>query len=567
MKHFSLASLWEAATSNPDHCFMALPGRDIAYADLVSGIRAELARFDAHSLPVCSRILIVSPDEAHAMITFIAALLDGHAAVMLTPDTPDMRIAAIEQAVEPDLVCRDAAEMVQGSGRDPRLPPDKDNLAYILFTSGTTQDPSGVAISRDNLFSQLETLSRLFGCNQQSRIFNDMVLAHGDGLVQGPLLALANGATLVRAGGFSLTRIEEWLDTIRKTRASHFITVPTIWSMIERYTTRTDYFSDPACRYLISVAAKLETELWQKLERRFGKALYNEYGLTETVASALYAGPHPEMGPVGTIGRPVDCEAMISDGAGGETDVGHPGELLLRGRNVFKGYWRNSERTAKSFTPEGWLRTGDLALKRKDGAYEILGRIKSIIMMGGFLIRPEEIDEVMVSHPAVAQSVTLGVENEEFGEIPITTVVLDGIASEAELTAYARERLEPLKVPKRFLAVGEVPRGVSGKPNLTELRRNVIGALNVPQTTSSADDSLANSVLVLAAQVFRSDPDSLSMESTPGSVPGWDSFSHVTLMLAAESRFGCALDPTSATSVRCIRDFVKLIDGARRSGS
>jgi long-chain acyl-CoA synthetase len=566
MSGFSLASLWETACASAGRCFMSLPDREVSYGDLVSGIRAELARFDAHGLTPGSRVLIVTEDEQQAVTTFIAALLDGHAAVMLAPGTPEKRISAIAETVEPGLMCRDAAEGARGSVRDPRLPSDGEGLAYILFTSGTTQAPSGVAVSRDNLLSQLDTLSRLFGCTAQSRIFNDMVLAHADGLVQGPLLALANGATLIRAGGFSIPRMEEWLGRIDESRATHVITVPTVWSMIERNAARADYFSAPGCRYLISVAAKLETGLWQRLEQRFGKPLYNEYGLTETVVSALYAGPHPEMGPVGTIGRPVDCEAMISNGADGEAEVGKPGELLLRGRNIFTGYWRNPDRTAQSFAPGGWLRTGDLALKREDGAYEILGRIKSIIMMAGFLIRPEEIDEVMLSHPAVAQSVTVGVEHEEFGEIPITAVVLDGAVSEAELTTHARERLEPLKVPKRILPVGEIPRGVSGKPNLAELRRNISSALSPVQPSSAPDDSLADAVLTLASQVFRSDRAALNLESAPGSVPGWDSFSHVTLMLAAETRFGCVLNPASATSVRSLRDFVAIIEKARKSG-
>jgi long-subunit acyl-CoA synthetase (AMP-forming) len=141
------------------------------------------------------------------------------------------------------------------------------------------------------------------------------------------------------------------------------------------------------------------------------------------------------MGPVGTIGKPVDCEAMISDGAGGEAHTGTPGELLLRGRNVFAGYWKNPERTAESFTTDGGLKTGDLALKREDGSYEILGRVKTIVMMAGFLIRPEEIDEAMASHPAVSQAVTVGLPHEEFGEIPVTAVVLDPPTPEAGLAA------------------------------------------------------------------------------------------------------------------------------------
>lgn len=567
MSELTLAMLWDRLVERPGHCFLSAPGREVSYANLGRLIRAELARFDSGGLAAGSRVLILVEDEVQAIAAFIAAILDGMTAVMLAPGTPEQRVAAITRAVDPGLVCR-AAPQEGPAARAPRLPDSRDEPAYILFTSGTTQSPSGVTITRDNLLANLATLSRLFGCDSGSRIFNDMVLAHADGMIQGPVLALASGATLIRAGGFSIHGMEGWLDRISETRASHVITVPTVWALIDRYAMREDYFSAPECRYLMSVAARLDTALWRRIEARFGRPLYNEYGLTETVASALYAGPHPEMGPVGTIGKPVDCEAMVSDGAGGDAGTGRPGELLLRGRNVFPGYWKNPTRTAESFTPDGWLRTGDLAVKREDGALEILGRVKTIVMMAGFLIRPEEIDEAMAAHPAVSQAVTVGLPHEEFGEIPVTAVVLDQPATEAELAAHARDRLEPLKVPKRILALAAIPRGPSGKPNLAELRRTLEQQLAAePAPAAAAAEDLSDAVLALAAQVFRAAPGTLSLASGPGSVPGWDSFSHVTLMFAAGTRFDVDFDMATPTKIRSLADLVTAIAEARPPGS
>lgn len=566
MSEFTLASLWERLCARPGHCFLSAPDRDVSYGELETMVRAELARFDDRALQPGSRVLILIEDERQAIATFIAAILDGMTAVMLAPGTPEQRVAAITGAVEPGLVCRAGPPASERATRLPRLPSSPDAPAYILFTSGTTQSPSGVTITRDNLLANLATLSRLFGCDQHIRIFNDMVLAHADGMIQGPLLALANGATVIRAGGFSIHGMEPWLDRIGETRATHVVTVPTVWALIDRYAARDDYFSGPECRYLMSVAAKLDTSLWRRIETRFERPLYNEYGLTETVASALYAGPHPEMGPLGTIGKPVDCEARIDDGGGREAETGQPGELQLRGRNVFAGYWKNPVRTAESFAPGGWLRTGDLAVKREDGAYEILGRMKTIVMMAGFLIRPEEIDEAMTAHPSVSQAVTVGLPHEEFGEIPVTAVVLDAPAEEAALAAHARQRLEPLKVPKRIVALTAIPRGLSGKPNLGELRLMLEQALAGDQRPPAAEDDLSRAVLALAAQVFRADPSALSLASGPGSVPGWDSFSHVTLMFSAGSSFGVDFDMTTHTRMSSLGDLVEAIAEARARG-
>jgi acyl-CoA synthetase (AMP-forming)/AMP-acid ligase II/thioesterase domain-containing protein/acyl carrier protein len=568
MTAIDLKSLWQRTADQPDHVFLSTPQTTLTYRDLGAAIRSELARFDAAGLAPGQRVLICTPDEVAAIIIFTAALLDGLVPVMLAPGTPERRLEAISEAVEPGLTCRSCTPGQAPASRLPRLPDAPDDLAYILFTSGTTESPSGVAISRRNLLSNVATISRLFGYGTQSRIFNDMALAHADGFVQGPLMALANGATLIRSGGFTLQGMEAWLDRVQETAATHVITVPTVWSLIHQFAKRDDYFSGHHCRALLTVAARLDTELWQRLERRFGRPVYNQYGLTETVASALYAGPHPDMGAPGTIGKPIDCAARIEAvHADAPTQPDGVGELQLRGDNVFAGYWRNPGRTAQCFTDDGWFRTGDLARQRPDGSYEILGRIKTIIMMAGFLIRPEEIDAVMMTHPAIAEAVTVGLPDTEFGEIPVTAVVLKGDADEVSLTAHARGALEPLKVPKRIIALPALPRGLSGKPDLKAIMEIVSTTLAARQDSSRAGTAVATEVLRIASRVFRTDPARLTLESTPSDVEGWDSYSYVTLLLAAETRFGLDIAAHHATDIKNLGDLAAVISEHRaRSG-
>lgn len=560
-----------------------------SFKALQSDIRKCCGLFSAAGLDPGARILIQTGNERIAVAVFTAALLDGLVPVMLTPETPTARRRGIAELTEPGLVVLDRAlcaddpaisshpyvlrcsgvhdsfemlERLRGDQaipiattvtasmqRPPRCTAAPDDLAYILFTSGTTSAPKGVMVTHRNLFAHLETLSRVFAYHHDSAIFNGMVLAHGDGLVQGPLLALANGCRLIRPPAFSPHGLETYLTLVREKRATHFITVPTIYGFIDRYARLDDYFAGDEFIALLSVAAKLEEPLWRRLEKRFGRPVYNQYGLTETVASALYAGPGPHLGPIGTIGKPIDVAVRLM--RDGRTAAGNEaGEIWLSGENVSPGYFADPAATAEKY--EGpWLKTGDLAIRRPDGAYEVVGRIKTIIMSGGFLINPEEVDEALLSHPAVVEAVTLGLPDADFGEIPVSAVVLDTVADEFELTAHCSRLLEPKKVPKRIAILPSIPRGDAGKPQLTALRSIVTVHLRgAPAPSVRASEAL---VIEAASQVFRIPASALSLDSSPDSVPAWDSFAHVALILEVQRRSNRDIPPGIAVTIDSLR--------------
>jgi long-chain acyl-CoA synthetase len=584
-------SLREAITASPSADFLIQPERKFSFADLTRGLRQWLSAFDAHGIAPGERVVMRTSDDQAAITFFLAAMLDGVVPVVLSAETPAHRVRALCGAVEAALFVADAgfaagtpmpptialtapaprrfalraAPMVPAlaftpAERAPRLPLDEAGLAYILFTSGTTAAPSGVCISRGNLFANLATLSRVFGYDAHSRIFNDMILAHADGMIQGPVLAALNGCAVIRSGGFQIGRIEEWLNRVRSARATHVITVPTIWAMIDGYAAHDDYFDAPECRSLLSVAAKLPEPLWQRLETRFKRPVFNQYGLTETVASALYAGPQAEMGAFGTVGKPIDCEARIDPAASGADGAG---ELQLRGDNVFAGYWGDPARTAASFVEGGWLKTGDLARLRSDGSFDVLGRIKAVIMTGGFLIHPDEIDEAMLLHPAVQESATVGMADAMFDEVPLTAVVTRAPTDENTLTEHARTHLEPQKVPKRIIALAAIPRGESGKANLAALRTALEQALGAAAPDRSADET-QQAVLAAAADVFRVSPGALSLRTAQGDIAGWDSFSQISLVLTVEQSLGVRIPASRIAVIRSLGDLVSAVEVLRR---
>ncbi len=589
------AKVWEILEARGKAAFLITPQQTFSYADLREAIRRWLGLFDRAALQSGDRVLIRTQNEFAMVSAFLATILDGKVAVALTGDTPISRRDAVANFAEAHCIIDDEEEATPfrnghyftlgsedagatGGGflaklrgnrpsaikglpkepakRSPSLNAAKDDLAYLLFTSGTTGEPAGVMITHGNLFANLSTLSRLFEYEASSRIFNDMALAHADGIVQGPLLAVANGCALIRAGGFSISGLEEWLGQIRKHRATHAIMVPTIWSMIDSYAAHDDYFDAPEMRSLQSVAAKLDLDLWRRIEKRFGLPLASHYGLTETVTSALYAGVGPGMGPIGGLGLPIDCEARIDPGADGA------GELQLRGDNVFSGYWRNEERTAASFTHDGWMRTGDLAERKDDTSYAILGRLKNIIMSGGFLIRPEEIDEVMLRHSAVRESVTVALDDEMFGEIPGTAIALKDAqtpCSPQELIEHARAQLEPRKVPKHCVVLEAIPRGLSGKAEIAKVQAALAQLIDGPESDSPTNADTADietKVLELAARTFRADIAALSMDMGPGDIAGWDSFSHLSLILEAERQFDIRLPASKIAQITKLADLV-----------
>lgn len=578
--------------------FMELEDREVTYQELLDSIRRTCGLFDELGLEPGQRIMIQSADDTSAMTLFLAALLDGLTPVLITVETQLPRARSIYEKAQPEAVFLDenkrlvetwfgetrtigilarpraktgllarlrassarSTDTYPGNldaleGRAPRGGRAGDDLACLVFTSGTTSSPKGVRLTHRNIFAHLATLRRVFGYGEDSRIFNAMILAHSDGLIQGPLLTAFSGSRLIRLGAFSLQNLESHLNRVHASRVTHFLSVPTVYAMIQRYAEHDDYFADPELRHVISVAAKIEPTLWHGFKRRFGHTLVNMYGLTETVTGGLFSGPGENMGGIGTIGKTVDIDARIVDPTTGQ-DVkdGAAGELWLRGDNVTPGYLDDLVENKERFH-EDWLRTGDLARRREDGAYLIVGRIKSTLNSGGLLIRPEEIDEVLLMHPDIREAVTVGLDDPEWGEIPASAVVT--ALDDVQILAHCREHLERLKVPRRIVHMDSIPRGDAGKPVLKKLRELMTAVGTNAETDPAAARIDEREVIETAAATFKLGTETLSINDGPEQIGGWDSFGHLALITACEKRFEVKLSAQAvieATTLRKLAD-------------
>jgi long-chain acyl-CoA synthetase len=438
-----------------------------------------------------------------------------------------------------------------------------DRGALVLFTSGTTSNPKGVQLTHGNLEAQLRTLLQHYGVNEDSRIANHLPLHHSDGLNQGPLLALATGATWIRPPSPTMKNLGQMLDLIYRERGTFLVTVPTVLAMMTRLpATYDDSFTSPDFRFVISSAGFLDERLWRDFETRFSTMVVNVYGLTETACEVLYCGPSETTRKLGTIGKPVDSEARIVDAEGRELGTGEVGELWVRGANVMAGYFENPEATSQVFHGT-WFMTGDLATRDAEGFYRIVGRIKNVIIRGGMNVYPDDVSAVLLGLEGLAAAVTVGVADEVLGERVISCVVASDptkAPSVDEIFAQCRAELAPEKHPNEVLIVEALPYGPSGKVELAKVRAMVEQRQAGEAGAANAKQSPQEKILAIAGVVFHQPVSALSAESSDVTTQGWDSLSYLEFIMTLERQFDFKMDPRDVMNLRSLGDAVRVVE-------
>jgi long-chain acyl-CoA synthetase len=435
-------------------------------------------------------------------------------------------------------------------------------IAYILFTSGTTSRPKGVEITHRNLAAQMQTFVQQYQLDDTNRLLNVLPLHHTDGLTQGVTLALAAGATLFRRSRFRVDRLPQLLDTIYADRVTHLVTVPSVIALIANLDDEYDEcFQTEDFRFVISTAAYLDEHLWRRFEARFRTQIVNVYGLTETVCEGLYCGPDLNTRRVGTIGKPVDCEARIVDESGRDVAPGTTGELILRGDNVMRGYFRMPEETA-AVLKDGWFHTGDLAATDPDGYYRIVGRKKSVIITAGMNVYPEDVTSVLRSIPGVLDAVTFGMPDDAWGERVVACVIpVPGQALSVEgIAGEFLERASREKLPLEIHIVEDLPRGPAGKVILAEVKAMIEPPRRLAPRAATGEE-VEQRVLMVGARTFKTDIRALSLQSDPTNTAGWSSLAHVEFLLALEAEFEVRLTPRDLMTIECLGDAVRALGG------
>ncbi len=340
-----------------------------------------------------------------------------------------------------------------------------DDLATLQYTGGTTGVPKGAMLTHRNLVAQVTQLRHyVFHRSEDGEecVVGVMPFFHAYGLN-----AVLNGSVSMASSLIVIPRfdVKTIVEAIEKERPTFFAGVPTMFVALNKYARehKVDLTSIKTC---FSGAAPLPVEVLHEFERLTGARIAEGYGLTEgTVASII----NPMWGKrkAGSIGVPLpDMEARIVDVETGTQDmpIGEPGELILRGPTVMKGYWNKPEETAQVLR-HGWLYTGDIATMDEEGYFYIVDRKKDMIIAGGYNIYPREIEEVLYEHPKVLEAVAVGVPDPYRGETVKVFIVLrpGESATEDEIIAFCRERLAAYKVPRLVEFRSELPKTLVGK--------------------------------------------------------------------------------------------------------
>jgi long-chain acyl-CoA synthetase len=360
--------------------------------------------------------------------------------------------------------------------------PESGDLALIQYTSGTTGQPKGAMLSHGNLTvnaaqarAWVPTIER-----GSSVVYAVLPLFHAYGLTLCLTFAMSMGARLVLFPKFDPDLV---LDVVKKHPATFLPAVPPIYERLVQAAEKRKV-SLSGIEIAISGAMSLPQSIVELWEERTGGYLVEGYGLSEC-SPVLMANPVGATRKAGTVGLPLpSTELRVADPDDPTVDrpFGEEGELLARGPQVFSGYWRRTDETAKALTADGWFRTGDIVTMDEDGFVRIVDRIKELIVTGGFNVSPTEVEDALRSYEGVADVAVVGLPHRRGGEDVVAAVVMEPGASfdEEAIRAFARDCLTPYKVPKHVVQVEELPRSIVGKVIRRKVRDQLLAEQPAP---------------------------------------------------------------------------------------
>jgi len=345
------------------------------------------------------------------------------------------------------------------------------DTAIIIYTSGTTGRPKGAEITHGNLISNLDALHEAWGWQADDILLHVLPIFHVHGLFVALHGALHAGATTLLMRDFDARKT---LQTLVERRCTVFMAVPTIHKRLLDVPDAKS-FDLSHLRLITSGSDRLPDEVFTGFQQTFGHTLLERYGMTETGMNC--SNPLQGERRIGSVGLPLPgVEVRIVNSETEEVlPDGEIGDVQLRGPNVFKGYWRQPDKTSASFSANGWFKTGDLGFREKDGYITLCGRSKDLIISGGLNIYPPEVERVLAEHPAVNTCAVIGCLDREWGEKVTAVVVLnqgESVNGE-ELIRFCRERLAPYKSPKSIVFRNDLPRNAMGKVQKAELRKEL----------------------------------------------------------------------------------------------
>jgi fatty-acyl-CoA synthase len=462
--------LQDTARRTPARVAIDFAGREVTYAELERRSDALAAAFVARGLRRGDRVATLTGNSPEHVVVFFACAKAG---LLLVPlnwrlAAPELRYQLGDSEPSLFLVEDDYAELAQATGHafEALAPPEDgapfdgadvgdDDGLLLIYTSGTTGKPKGAVLTHANCFWTNLSLDLATPMARDDVVLQVLPQFHCGGWNVQPLLAWWKGAKVVLERSFEPARA---LALLAEKHVTTIMGVPAIYLFLAQE----HGFADAdlsSLRLAVVGGAPMPEELLRAWRAR-GVEIVQGYGLTEAAPNVLCLPPEDAMQKMGYAGKAYAfVDVRLSDES----------ELLVRGPNVFPGYWRNPEATAAAFA-DGWLRTGDVAEADDEGYFRIRGRLKDMYISGGENVYPAEVESVLHEHAAVVDAAVVGVDDERWGEVGVAFVVAAEAVAADELLAFCRERLAHYKVPKRVRFVDALPMSAMNKVLKDELR-------------------------------------------------------------------------------------------------
>ena len=406
----------------------------------------------------------LNPAYRHDEFVFFLEDTDAKLLVLPPAGADEARRAAAERGVpilDADVDPEGTVRFFPTSTGRTAGPPQPDDVALILHTSGTTGRPKRVPLRHRNLAVSAENIAQTYQLTANDVAMTVMPLFHVHGLLASTLATLLTGGTMVVPEKFN--PLSFWR-TVRECRATWYSAVPTMHRLLLARAGDQRPIGAEHLRFIRSASAPLSFHTMEKLEHVFGAPVLEAYGMTEA-SHQIASNPLPpgvrRAQSVG-LGTGVKISIMDTHGHHSHLGMGHAGEVVIQGPSIIDGYESNPEANATSFV-DGWFRTGDQGIIDPDGYLRLLARLKELINRGGEKIAPMEIGQVLLKHPAVAEAVCFGVPHPTWGEEVTAAVVLRAPVPVSELLSFCRDHLADFKCPKKIHVVDAIPRTATGK--------------------------------------------------------------------------------------------------------
>ncbi|MCX7168076.1 MAG: AMP-binding protein [Rhodocyclales bacterium] len=487
------AQLDHQAALRPAATYLIAPeaGLSMSFADLQSASRRLSAFLLDQGIKPGAKVALLMHNGYQTCRLFIGAMYGGYCvtplnllaqpaqlAYVLDHSDAEIVFAAPDQLERLQLACAkltrapkivvcdvDAEEFLPRADSLADLPDAlvEEDAALMMYTSGTTGKPKGVVLSQRAVVSGGQFVSAVHELGPADRVLAVLPLYHINAQVVTAISPLIHGGSLALPHRFSATNF--WPLAIAH-GCTWLNVVPTMIAyLLNGADLATLGLDASGIRFCRSASAPLPPAQHLAFEQKFGIGIIETMGLTETAAPCFSNPLTPEKRKLGSPGPAFGNEARIIGRDGAMLPAGVVGEIMVRGPNVMTCYYKDPVETARTLEADGWLHTGDLGTMDEDGFVFVTGRIKELIIKGGENIAPREIDEALLTHPAVADAAAVGIPDPHYGQEILACIVLrpDAICSEAELREHCRHELGAFKTPRLFRFVSELPRGPSGK--------------------------------------------------------------------------------------------------------